>query len=116
MLSGHDNLIKPFKRLVKEDKLSHSYIFFGESQVGKATFAKYLANFLEFGEFEEHKSILTESFIITPTAKEGDASIGIDAVRDIKQFLYSKPVCSERRIVIIDDADKLTSQAQNAIL
>lgn len=116
MLSGHDNLIKTFKRLIKEDKLSHGYIFFGESQVGKATFAKYLANFLEFGEFEEHKSILTESFIITPAAKEGDASIGIDAVRDIKQFLYSKPVCSERRIVIIDDADKLTSQAQNAIL
>ncbi len=116
MLIGHDNLVKTFKRLIKEDKLSHGYIFFGEPQVGKATFAKYMANFLEFGEFEDSLGIPTESLIITPDIQKGDNSIGIDAVRNIKQFLYSKPVRSLRRTVIIDNAETLTSQAQNAIL
>jgi len=116
MLIGHDNLVKTFKRLIKEDKLSHGYIFFGEPQVGKATFAKYLASFLEFGEFEEHLGIPTESLVIVPDIQKGDNSIGIDAVRDIKQFLYSKPVRSSRRTVVIDDAETLTNQAQNAIL
>ena len=37
-------------------------------------------------------------------------------VRNIKQFLYSKPVRSLRRTVIIDNAETLTNQAQNAIL
>jgi len=116
MLIGHDNLVKTFKRLIKEDKLSHGYIFFGEPQVGKATFAKYLANFLEFGKFEDSLGIPTESLVITPDIQKGDNSIGIDAVRNIKQFLYSKPVRSLRRTVIIDNAETLTNQAQNAIL
>jgi len=46
MIAGHDNLIKIFKRLAKNNELSHGYIFFGETKVGKYTFAKYLANFL----------------------------------------------------------------------
>lgn len=116
MLIGHDNLIRTFKRLIKEDKLSHGYIFFGEPQVGKATFAKYLVNFLEFGKFESSSGISTESLIITPDIQNGNGSIGIDAARDIKRFLYSKPVRSSRRVVIIDDAQNLTNQAQNAIL
>lgn len=116
MLRNHFNLTKTFKRLIDEDKLSHGYVFFGESQVGKATFAKCLANFLESGKFEEPTRILTEAFIIEPDIKNADASIGIDVVREAKQFLYSKPVSSKRRTVIIDDAYALTPQAQNAIL
>jgi len=116
MIAGHDNLIKIFKRLAKNNELSHGYIFFGETKVGKYTFAKYLANFLEYGNFEEPASILTETLFVTPKPLKSENSIGIDAVREIKRFLYSKPVVSLRRVVIIDNAHNLTSQAQNAIL
>lgn len=116
MIKGQDNLIKIFKRLAKEDELSQGYIFFGEPQVGKATFARCLANLLEFGEFKEPTFLLSESLMIKPDMKESDGSIGIDAIRSIKQFLYAKPVKSRRRTVILDDAQNLTLQAQNAIL
>jgi DNA polymerase III delta prime subunit len=116
MLFGYDKLIKTFKTLAEKDRLSHGYIFFGEPQVGKATFAKSLANFMEFGEFKETESIFTETFLIQPDLKGGEDSIGIDTVREIKRFLYAKPVNSEKRMVIIDEAWSLTPQAQNAIL
>jgi len=113
MFIGQENMFNNFKRLADKDELSHGYMFFGEPQVGKATFAKRLANYLEFGEFEKPAKFSSESFIVSP---DENRSIGIDKARDIKRFLSDKPVNSKFRTVIIDDADTLTPQAQNAIL
>lgn len=110
---GHDDLVRIFKRLVREDGLSHGYIFFGEPQVGKFTFAKSLANYLETGEFELPSQYLNETLEIH--SQEG-SGIGIDTVREIKYFLSQKPVHSERRAVLIDNAETLTSQAESALL
>src|SRR3989344_26478 len=116
MIKGYDKLIKTFQTLTKNDALSHGYIFFGERELGKATFAKCLANFMEFSKFQEPTSVLTELLVISPDFEDSDGTIGIDTVRDIKRFLYAKPVNSKRRIVLIDEAQALTTQAQNAIL
>src|SRR3989344_5709900 len=112
MLVGHKEKIKIFEELFKSDVLSHGYIFFGEEQVGKKSFALAFANFLEKGKFEGPDGILSETKLITP--EEG--SIGIDTAKEAKRFLSQKPILSKRRVLIIDDAHKLTSQAQNAIL
>ena len=118
MLLGHDKIKKTFIRLAKDGALFHGYIFFGEKSVGKATFARSLANLLEFGEFaeskESNKRVLTETLIISSRAES--ESLGIDQIRGLKHFLYSKPVNSVKRVAIIDGADTLTNQAQNAIL
>ena len=112
MLVGQDDKIEIFKRLFASDHLAHGYIFFGEPQVGKATFAKSLANFLESGDFALPTSIQRETMLIVPT----EGSLGIDAVQGAKNFLLQKPSGSSRRTVIIDDAYRLTPQAQNAVL
>ena len=112
MLVGHKEKIKIFGELFRSDVLSHGYIFFGEEQVGKKSFALAFANFLEKGKFENPDGILSETKLITP--EEG--SIGIDTAKEAKRFLSQKPILSKRRVLIIDDAHKLTSQAQNAIL
>jgi len=114
---GYENIQKLFEKLVKNEALSNSYIFFGEPQVGKYTFALSLASFIENGFFEESgeagsNKILTDALIIKPT----DGSIGIDEVRKIKYFLSQKPIKSSRRMVIIDDAHLLTAQAQHSAL
>ena len=114
MLLGHDKLGKTFARLTKEGSLFHGYIFFGEKSVGKATFTRCLANFLEFGKCVEGDGVLTETLLVAPAVDS--ESLGIDEIRDLKHFLYSKPVNSKKRVAIIDNADMLTNQAQNAIL
>ncbi|MBI1839102.1 MAG: hypothetical protein HYR95_02325 [Candidatus Colwellbacteria bacterium] len=116
MLFGHKNLVNNFKRLADCGRLAHGYIFFGEAQVGKSMFAKCLANYLEYGFFEEPKKYLNETLIIGPNDSGGKSGIGIDVIRDIKRFLFALPAKSNFRIAIIDDAQTLTSQAQNAIL
>jgi len=114
VILGHSEKIKIFKDLADKDGLSHAYLFYGPEQVGKNHFAKALSAYLEHGEFEESKRLLSETLTVLPG--EDKDSIGIDEVRVAKTFLYRKPVNSEKRLVIIDNSDLLTSQAQNAIL
>ncbi|HDH31365.1 MAG TPA: hypothetical protein ENH26_01165 [Candidatus Wolfebacteria bacterium] len=109
---GHEDLIEDFKKLANKERLSHAYLFFGEPQVGKFLFSQHLANFLENKLFELPISFLNETFFISPV----DGTIGIDAVRSLKRFLYQKPVISKWRIAIIRDAENLTNEAQNAVL
>lgn len=121
MLIGQSKLIKTFKNLVDNDNISHGYICFGEPQTGKYSFALALASFLEGMEFDIPeltderlpKILLRETVIIRP----GDnGSIGIDKTRIMSEFLMKKPVYSKFRIAIIDDANRLTMEAQSAIL
>ncbi len=108
MFLGNSHLLKDFKKLAEAGKLSHGYIFFGENQVGKFTFSMSLANFLENKVFEIPKTAVSECLVIKDN--------GIDTVKEIKNFLWQKPVNSVKRMVIIDRAEMLTTEAQNAIL
>ena len=117
---GHENLVNLFKKLVDNNKLSHAYLFFGDPEIGKFLFAHSLANYLEKGPlagrqgvFEKPTAILEELLIISPNEK---GIISINEVRNLPHFLYQKPVFSKKRIVIINDSENMTSEAQNAVL
>lgn len=108
MLCGHKDLSEKFLNLFKKGNLFQGYIFFGESQLGKFSFALSLVNFLENGVFSMPQKMLSETLIVEKS--------GIDCAREVKNFLWQKPLNSQKRTVIIDNADLLTPEAQNAIL
>ncbi len=111
MIIGHSDKIRDLKRLAKDGNLSHGYVFWGPAMIGKRLVAEALANFLETGSFETPK-LLQDCLVIKPSGN----TIGIDQVREIKNFLWQKPAISSRRTLVIDDADFMTADAQNALL
>lgn len=117
---NYEKIENDFKRLAKNNQLSHAYLFFGENEEEIFLFAKSLANFLENGIFEESTGLLQETLIILPDEKSLPAGrhgvIGIDAIRSLKNFLWQKSVDSKSRIAIIKGAQNLTPEAQNAAL
>jgi DNA polymerase-3 subunit delta' len=115
MLYGLEDKIEEFKKAVKENNLRQSYLFFGEPQIGKFTFAKSLVNFLENKEFAPpngRRPLMDAEFFLP----DESGSIGIDVVRRLKKFLYQRPVVSSRRSAVFDSAEALTAEAQNALL
>lgn len=105
-------LKKLFSDLVKEDRLSHGYIFFGHgSSEEKLEAAKNLANFLEAGKWEKPARVLNDA-VFCNARSDG----GIDLIRLASEFLWQKPAVSSRRLLVIDEAHALTLPAQNAIL
>ena len=109
MVVGHSHLIQDFQKLAQQRRLAQGYIFFGEPEVGKFYLTQHLVSFLECGIFELPSRPLQDALLLL------DAT-GIDAMRQIKNFLWQKPAISSKRVVAVDDADRLTPEAQNAIL
>jgi len=101
---GNDHIKNSLKSAVNSGKISHAYIISGCAGMGKKlisyTFAKELAHAVD---------------IIT--IKPVKASIGIDEVREqITHKMRSKPYSSKYKVFVIENADKLTASAQNALL
>ncbi len=111
---GHQKIFDDLQSLNDRGSLGHGYIFHGPSMVGKKLAAIEFANYLENGVFESDSGrILSDMMLVEPV---GNGSIGIDAVREIRNFLWQKPNASSRRTLIIDDAELATTEAQNALL
>lgn len=120
---GHGKIIEDLTKLAKREALSQGYIFYGPAMTGKRTVAQALAHFLEKGEFAvpAPNEILQDAKVIDLAfAKQLNEnlkdSISIDAVREIKNFLWQRPNISPKRTLIIDEAELLTNEAQNALL
>lgn len=123
---GHEKIIEHLKSAIKLDKISHAYIINGPQGSGKKMLADIFAKTLQCeakGENpcnECHSCIQAESGNhpdIIHISHEKPNSIGVDDVRE--QFvgdMQIRPYKSSYKIYIMDEADKMTQQAQNAIL
>ena len=94
-----------FQKIFKEDKLSHSYIFFGSPDL---EFIKQLADVANYPA--DYLQINPD---ISATGRE---SVGIDKIRSIQNFLWRTPSRAQRKLAVVNRADKLTGEAQNAVL
>lgn len=123
---GHENIIAQLKNSVSQNKISHAYIFNGEDGSGKRLLANAFAEALlcEKGEAEgcgqchfckQIASGNNPDLIYVKGAK--DSSIGVDDVRvQLVEDIQIKPYNGKHKVYIIDGAEKLTPQAQNALL
>ena len=109
--------------------LLHAYIIEGNSGSGKHTIAKYIAAALACERKADNsaplpcktcptcKKILSDlSPDVINVTSEGKASLGVDKIRFLKEDVHIIPNELEDKVYIIEDADKMTTQAQNALL
>lgn len=120
---GNNKIKAELEKAVKQNKTSHSYLFVGISGIGKKMIAKEFAKMLLCLNEEQYcnncKSCLEfqnnnqPDFIqIEP---EGN-SIKIEQIRELQKRVQEKPIISNKKIYIIDDADLMTQEAQNCLL
>jgi len=115
-LVGNPHLISYFQKLIDEDRLSHGYLFFGRKGIGKFAFARSLSHVFEDNRpLDQALEAEGPSFLVDATIID-QPSVGIDDIRAVKRFVAIKPIVSRRRTVIINNADFLTVEAQQAML
>ena len=123
---GHEGIIAHLQNAVSMDKISHSYIMSGEDGLGKSMLADAFAKTLQCEEGGITPCGKCRSCIQAESGNQPDIihvthekpnSIGVDDVREqLVDDIVIKPYSSKYKIYIIDEAEKLTVQAQNAIL
>ncbi len=128
---GFDDILgqEPIKAYMKNallrQQVSHAYIISGEQGMGKRLLAKALAMALLCDEANGEACGMCHSCLQFVTGNHPDitwvthekASIGVDEIRDqLVDAMLIKPYHSRYKIYIVDEAELLTVQAQNALL
>ncbi|MEG2984228.1 MAG: DNA polymerase III subunit delta' C-terminal domain-containing protein [Peptostreptococcaceae bacterium] len=93
---------------INKDKINHAYLFEGIDGVGKLTFTKELAKYLLKTEHVENSP---DYISIEPQG----ASIKIAQIRSLQTDVIIKPH-GDYKIYVINDAQKMTIESQNALL
>src|SRR3989338_9355220 len=80
-----------------------------------------LLNFWHFHEFNLSERVLSDALILgvnppSPKASEGRSKLGVEDVREVKSFFNSTPSIARKKIAVIFQAEKLTAEAQNALV
>ena len=106
---GYETLINNFRNRCMNNTLSHAHLISGEDGIGKSNLANILAKLILNGDlYREHVDIINY--------RSNKASFGVDDVRNIIEEVYKKPFEGDKKVVIIHEGNKLTIQAQNALL
>lgn len=109
------------------DKVSHAYMLIGDNGSGKYTLANAFSQLLlceaPHGTVPCGKCACCSYFEslaahpnVTVVSPENKASIGIKDIRDMSDGVYTAPYMGSKKVYIIRNAEKMTQQAQNALL
>ena len=123
---GQEQLKEHLQNALSTKKVSHAYIINGERSSGKEFIAKIFAAALQCekqgtdpcGECHSCKQALSgnQPDIIHVTHEKPN-TIGVEDIRlQINQDVGIKPYSSPRKVYIINEGEKMTPQAQNALL
>lgn len=106
---GNEPIKKMLEQAITNNKISHSYMFLGISGIGKRMLAREFAiKVLKVGDTENIPDLL----YIEPDGN----SIKIEQIREMQKRVQEKPIQASKKVYIIDEADKMTKEAQNCLL
>lgn len=129
-LLGNEDTKKRIGRAIESGTVPHAFLIGGPSGSGKTTLATEMAaaicceNKADVGVSLPCRScsrcqrILGGSFpdVKTLAKKKDKATLGVEPVKEFREDMFLSPTEAENKIYIIDDAECMTPEAQNALL
>ena len=129
---GNEKIKQELSNIISKNSNSHSYLFIGTEGIGKKLIAKEFSKMLlcEKNSLNNKETLKGEYcnscksckefssnnnpdfFIIEPDGK----SIKIEQIRELQRKIIEEPIISTKKVYVINDSDKMTKEAQNALL
>ena len=119
-----DNTKKVLINSIKNNKISHAYLFSGPRGIGKTSMAKIFAKAINCDCFDKNDDVCNKC---DSCNKVNDNSVdiveidaasnnGVDQIRDLKNKISIVPSELKYKVYIIDEVHMLTNSAFNALL
>lgn len=109
---GHENIKKQINNSIAMGMFSHAHLIIGENGIGKSLIAKGIALKLLNKEVEHQYADIIEFRVL-----DNKQSIGIkEVVENIIDEVNKRPYEGDKKVIIIYEAHKMTTEAQNSFL
>jgi len=120
-LVGQPRVVEALRRAAGGHGMSHAWLFTGPPGSGRSNAAVAFAAALQCeergcGECHECRTTLKGSHADVTLVRTEKLSIGVDEVRDLVRRSALAPVGRRWQVMVVEDADRLTEQACNALL
>lgn len=110
-LIGHNSIKNQISKAIKADKLSHAHLLVGEDGIGKSRLARNIG-YKILGKTKDIQYVdLVEWHV-----EKNKSTIGVSSIRTLIEEINKKPYEGDKKVIIIYNVDKMTTQAQNAFL
>lgn len=124
-LVGNEKIKQSVDNSVRENRIPHAIIIEGDKGTGRHTLADFLSRAAvcdeeskpcgvckncHLADINSHPDIM----IVAP--EEGKKNIAVSQIRTLKNETFVKPHQAKNRVFIIDFADTMNEQSQNALL
>lgn len=126
---GHERPKTLLQTALRHDRIAHAYLFHGDEGIGKRLVAVRFAQAIncEAGdgtdacgscrscaqiEARTHPDFL----VIEPDRELANPQIKIEQIRELEQQIVYQPLVGRKKMFLIDEADRMTLSAANALL
>jgi DNA polymerase-3 subunit delta' len=129
---GHEHTKTLLRSAILQNRLAHAYLFHGEDRIGKRLLALRLAQTLLCETVSDNRQpdacgacracqqvdarTHPDFLVIEPDREMANPQIKIESIRDIEHQMIYRPLIGNRKICLIDEADRMTIGAANALL
>lgn len=120
---GNEKVKELLNKTINSNNVLHSYLFVGIDGIGKSLFAKEFAKMILCNGITKPcskcKSCIEFDNNNNPdfmTVENEEKSIKIEQIRYLNAKISEKPISSDRKVYIINNADTMTTEAQNSLL
>ena len=119
-----DSIKKILVNSIKNNKISHAYLFSGPRGIGKTSMAKIFAKAINCDNFDKNNDacdkcdscIEANNNSVDIIEIDAASNNGVDQIRDLKNKISIVPSNLKYKVYIIDEVHMLTNSAFNALL
>ncbi len=124
-LKGNENLKASVFNMIESGRIPHALIIEGDEGTGRHTLARFLSEaavcsgaIKPCGNCRDCNMAISFNHpdIITVTPEDNKKSITVDKARQLRTEAFVKPHSADKKVYIIDFAERMNEAAQNALL
>lgn len=121
---GQDHIVRTLKNQIKDDNISHAYLFCGTRGTGKTSTAKIFSrsvnceNIIDSNPCNKCESCLSilDNSNLDVVEIDAASNNSVDDIRELRETVKYTPSNSKYKVYIIDEVHMLSSGAFNALL
>lgn len=136
-ITGHTNAVDQLSRAVTSGRVNHAYLFTGPDGIGRRTLARTFAQALvcraapgnqpcgecsacrrvRDGTFPDVTTVSLESQLAASEKRDSrNTVISIETIREMRSSISLRPMEAEWRVAILEDVDRVSRDAYDALL